>query len=79
VILNVILKSYCFLFKCSIKYHFLSPFSLSSQVILDYLFFDYDLQKAVNEPRVHNQLSPSETFVEENIDEVRFLHLATKV
>ncbi|KAG1935378.1 glutathione hydrolase 1 proenzyme-like [Pimephales promelas] len=43
--------------------------SATAQVILDYLFFDYDLQKAVNEPRVHNQLSPSETFVEENIDE----------
>ncbi|XP_077053899.1 glutathione hydrolase 1 proenzyme-like [Siphateles boraxobius] len=40
--------------------------SATAQVILDYLFFDYDLQKAVKEPRVH--YNSSGTLVEENIN-----------
>ncbi|TNN70684.1 Gamma-glutamyltranspeptidase 1 [Liparis tanakae] len=33
-------------------------------VILNSLFFNYDLRKAVTEPRVHNQLNPNMTVVE---------------
>ncbi|XP_026196159.1 glutathione hydrolase 1 proenzyme-like [Anabas testudineus] len=37
-------------------------------VILNTLFFDYDLQKAVLDPRLHNQLSPNLTVAEPGFD-----------
>lgn len=40
------------------------------QVILNSLFFNYDLKKAVTEPRVHNQLNPNMTMVELGFEEV---------
>ncbi|XP_034402817.1 glutathione hydrolase 1 proenzyme [Cyclopterus lumpus] len=39
-----------------------------AQVILNALFFDYDLNKAVNDPRLHNQLSPNATVAEPDFD-----------
>ncbi|KAI1882390.1 hypothetical protein AGOR_G00250190 [Albula goreensis] len=38
-------------------------------VILNALFFDYDLNKAVTEPRLHNQLSPNSTLAESGFPE----------
>ncbi|XP_061589369.1 glutathione hydrolase 1 proenzyme [Cololabis saira] len=40
-----------------------------AQVILNALFFNYDLEKAVSDPRVHNQLSPNATEAERGFDE----------
>uniref|UniRef100_A0A672KWR0 Gamma-glutamyltransferase 5a n=1 Tax=Sinocyclocheilus grahami TaxID=75366 RepID=A0A672KWR0_SINGR len=40
-----------------------------AQVILNYMFFDYDVQKAVTEPRAHNQFNPNKTLVEDGFDE----------
>ncbi|KAI7810440.1 glutathione hydrolase 1 proenzyme-like [Triplophysa rosa] len=40
-----------------------------AQVVLNYLFFDYDLKKSVDEPRVHNGWKPNVTYIEENFDE----------
>ncbi|KAF7217046.1 glutathione hydrolase 1 proenzyme isoform X2 [Nothobranchius furzeri] len=37
-------------------------------VILNVLFFDYDLNRAVTEPRVHNQLSPNYSVFEPEFD-----------
>ncbi|XP_049619491.1 gamma-glutamyltransferase 1a [Syngnathus scovelli] len=37
-------------------------------VILNSLFFKYNLRKAVTEPRVHNQLNPNLTVVEQDFD-----------
>ncbi|TSM12567.1 Glutathione hydrolase 1 proenzyme [Bagarius yarrelli] len=37
-------------------------------VILNSLFFDYDLKKAVVEPRIHHQLSPNFTVLESDFD-----------
>uniref|UniRef100_A0AAR2L9G7 Glutathione hydrolase n=1 Tax=Pygocentrus nattereri TaxID=42514 RepID=A0AAR2L9G7_PYGNA len=39
-------------------------------VILNSLFFNYDLKKAVVEPRIHNQLKPNVTVVESGFDTV---------
>ncbi|XP_035762927.1 glutathione hydrolase 1 proenzyme isoform X2 [Neolamprologus brichardi] len=39
-----------------------------AQVILNTLFFNYDLKEAVLDPRVHNQLSPNITVVEPGFD-----------
>ncbi|XP_059214224.1 glutathione hydrolase 1 proenzyme [Centropristis striata] len=39
-----------------------------AQVILNALFFDYDLKKAVSDPRLHNQLSPNTTVAEPGFD-----------
>ncbi|KAM9306430.1 glutathione hydrolase 1 proenzyme [Pholidichthys leucotaenia] len=49
-----------------------------AQVILKALFFDYDLKKAVSDPRLHNQLSPNTTAVEPGFDEDIFKGLAEK-
>uniref|UniRef100_A0A8D2ZGD8 Glutathione hydrolase n=1 Tax=Scophthalmus maximus TaxID=52904 RepID=A0A8D2ZGD8_SCOMX len=38
------------------------------QVILNALFFNYDLKKAVSDPRLHNQLSPNTTQAEPDFD-----------
>lgn len=40
------------------------------KVILNALFFDYDVDKAVIDPRIHNQLSPNVTVVEPDFDKV---------
>lgn len=39
-------------------------------MILNALFFDYDLKKAIVDPRIHNQLSPNTTQVEPDFDKV---------
>lgn len=40
--------------------------------MLKALFFNYDLEKAVSEPRLHNQLSPNTTMVEPGFNKVSF-------
>uniref|UniRef100_A0A7N8YBP3 Glutathione hydrolase n=1 Tax=Mastacembelus armatus TaxID=205130 RepID=A0A7N8YBP3_9TELE len=44
-------------------------------VILNSLFFNYDLKKAVTEPRVHNQLNPNMTVVDFTHLEIRLNHV----
>uniref|UniRef100_A0A3P8SQV9 Glutathione hydrolase n=1 Tax=Amphiprion percula TaxID=161767 RepID=A0A3P8SQV9_AMPPE len=39
-----------------------------AQVILNALFFNYNLEKAVSDPRFHNQLSPNTTLAEPGFD-----------
>ncbi|XP_028273852.1 glutathione hydrolase 1 proenzyme [Parambassis ranga] len=39
-----------------------------AQVILNVLFFNIDLNSAVSDPRLHNQLSPNATFAEPDFD-----------
>uniref|UniRef100_A0A4W5N8D8 Gamma-glutamyltransferase n=1 Tax=Hucho hucho TaxID=62062 RepID=A0A4W5N8D8_9TELE len=47
-------------------------------VILNSLFFNYDLKKAVADPRIHNQLSPNTTLGEPGFDERVMAGLALK-
>ncbi|KAM4528003.1 glutathione hydrolase 1 proenzyme [Odontesthes bonariensis] len=49
-----------------------------AQVILNTLFFSYDLKKAVSDPRVHNQLSPNVTVAEPDFDKNILIGLAEK-
>lgn len=42
-------------------------------MIIKALFLDYDLKRAVSDPRLHNQLSPSATFFESDFDKVRLV------
>ncbi|XP_012704845.2 glutathione hydrolase 1 proenzyme [Fundulus heteroclitus] len=49
-----------------------------AQVILNALFFDFDVDKAVIDPRIHNQLSPNSTVVEPDFDREVFDGLAKK-
>ncbi|KAM4635170.1 glutathione hydrolase 1 proenzyme [Polymixia lowei] len=49
-----------------------------AQVILKALFFNYDLKKAVSEPRLHNQLSPNTTLGEPDFDKSVLEGLAQK-
>lgn len=55
-------------------FRFLFSFLLNAvfllQVILNALFFNYDVEKAVLDPRLHNQLSPNTTQAEPEFDEV---------
>ncbi|XP_008291961.1 gamma-glutamyltranspeptidase 1-like [Stegastes partitus] len=49
-----------------------------AQVILNALFFNYDVSKAVVQPRVHNQLSPNATVAEPEFDKNVLEGLAQK-
>uniref|UniRef100_G3PY23 Glutathione hydrolase n=1 Tax=Gasterosteus aculeatus aculeatus TaxID=481459 RepID=G3PY23_GASAC len=49
-----------------------------AQVILNALFFDYDLVKAVSDPRLHNQLSPNATVAEPAFEKVSVTHCAQR-
>ncbi|XP_049908972.1 glutathione hydrolase 1 proenzyme [Epinephelus moara] len=49
-----------------------------AQVILNALFFDYNLDKAVSDPRLHNQLSPNVTVAEPDFDKSILDGLASK-
>uniref|UniRef100_A0A671L0M5 Glutathione hydrolase n=1 Tax=Sinocyclocheilus anshuiensis TaxID=1608454 RepID=A0A671L0M5_9TELE len=49
-----------------------------AEVILNALFFDYDLKKAIEDPRIHNQLSPNTTQAEPDFDKAILEGLATK-
>lgn len=40
------------------------------KVILNALFFNFDVDKAVSDPRLHNQLSPNTTQAEPKFDKV---------
>ncbi|CAL8321631.1 unnamed protein product [Lota lota] len=49
-----------------------------AQVILKVLFFNFDLRKSVEEPRLHNQLSPNATTAEPGFDMKVLAGLALK-
>ncbi|KAK7125489.1 hypothetical protein R3I93_020993 [Phoxinus phoxinus] len=49
-----------------------------AQVILNALFFQYDLKKAIEDPRIHNQLSPNTTQGEPDFDKAVLEGLAQK-
>uniref|UniRef100_UPI0037E76C74 glutathione hydrolase 1 proenzyme n=1 Tax=Semicossyphus pulcher TaxID=241346 RepID=UPI0037E76C74 len=49
-----------------------------AHVILNALFFNYDLKKAVSDPRLHNQLSPNTTVAEPGFDKNVLDGLAAK-
>ncbi|XP_008422387.1 gamma-glutamyltranspeptidase 1 [Poecilia reticulata] len=49
-----------------------------AQVILKALFFDFDVEKAVADPRLHNQLSPNTTQAESDFDKEIIDGLAKK-
>ena len=44
------------------------------KVILNALFFKYDLKTAVEASRVHNQLNPNTTVAEPDFDQVGLMH-----
>uniref|UniRef100_A0A8C5HFM6 Glutathione hydrolase n=1 Tax=Gouania willdenowi TaxID=441366 RepID=A0A8C5HFM6_GOUWI len=48
-----------------------------AQVILNALFFDYDLKKAVSDARLHNQLSPNTTVAEPDFDKVSVTNISS--
>lgn len=48
------------------------------QVILNSLFFKYDLKKAIKEPRFHNQLKPNITMVEQGFEKVTTVTYSTE-
>ncbi|XP_020313700.1 glutathione hydrolase 1 proenzyme [Oncorhynchus kisutch] len=50
----------------------------TATVILNTLYFNYDLKKAVADPRIHNQLSPNTTLGEPGFDEMVMAGLALK-
>uniref|UniRef100_A0A7N5ZVV3 Glutathione hydrolase n=1 Tax=Anabas testudineus TaxID=64144 RepID=A0A7N5ZVV3_ANATE len=50
----------------------------TATVILNSLFFNYDLKKAVTAPRLHNQLNPNMTVVEQGFEESVLEGLAQK-
>lgn len=52
--------------------------SSSPQVILNSLFFNYDLKKAIKEPRFHNQLKPNITTVEQDFEKVETVSDSTE-
>lgn len=49
-----------------------------AQVILNALFFNYDVKEAVSQPRVHNQLAPNATVAERDFDKNILDGLANK-
>ncbi|XP_067289823.1 glutathione hydrolase 1 proenzyme [Pseudorasbora parva] len=49
-----------------------------AQVILNALFFEYNLKKAIADPRIHNQLSPNTTQGEPDFDKAVLEGLAQK-
>ncbi|XP_016097191.1 gamma-glutamyltranspeptidase 1-like [Sinocyclocheilus grahami] len=49
-----------------------------AEVILNALFFDYDLKKAIEDLRIHNQLSPNTTQAEPDFDKAILEGLAMK-